>query len=249
MVGKRSRKDPMVALASPVADESGSELDIFTSPKTLSSILSSREISFSPIGSLDNEGDITFVIPSTPDEWTDFTQVWLSVSIIVETEDGKKIPKKGKTIKSKSKTSTGEEASEESTSSGGSAKIEHETDTGLEAPLISIPNDIFDCLFRRVMVEVNGTQVGSTHRFNPHVSVLQKMLTYSKSVGDSQLEHTIGWIVSYCPPLPQYSYIMMNYVCGLFVFSEMMDLRIETYCYKSDTNSSPEVVKRRLLDA
>jgi len=230
MAGKRSRKDPMVELTSPVADGLESELDIFTSPKTLTPILSSREISFSPIGSLDNEGDITFVIPPTPDEWTDFTQTWLSVSFIVETENGKKIPKNGKTIKSKSTTSSTDEASsiEETTSVGGSTVIEDETDKVVEAPLISIPNDIFDCLFRRVMVEMNGTQVGSTHRFNPHVSTLQKMLTYSKSVGDSQLEHAIGWIVSYYATLPRHSYTMMSYICGLFVFSEMMDPSTET---------------------
>jgi len=199
MVGKRSRKDPSVEIVdSVVVKLNETALDIFTSPKTLSPILSSRELSFSPIGSLDNDGDITFVIPRSPDEWTDFTQFWLNVSIIVETEDGKKIPVLLPTTTSSSTTPISKPSSSDEESTSKSSKdgsTRSEVNHSPDPPDISIPNDIFDCLFRRIMLEVNGTQVGSTHWFHPHVAVLKNMLTYTKELGDSQLHHSIGWIV------------------------------------------------------
>jgi len=51
--------------------------------------------------------------------------------------------------------------------------------------------------------------------FNPHVS----------TVGHSQLEHAIGWIVSYYAPLPQHSYIMMSYVVICFQRDDGSDHR------------------------
>ncbi len=160
---------------------SRSELDLFSSPKGRNSIVSSREVSFCPIGSIDNEGPVTFDLMESHDEFTDLTEFWLTLCLKVVNSNGTQIPEEPNLI-----TDTSSVNGDENDESG----------YGYDTPEISIPNDFFDCQFRRIGLEINSVRVGSDHWLHPQIAVLKNLLTNSKEVTQQHLKHTICWDVS-----------------------------------------------------
>ncbi len=161
----------------PSFDITPSELDVFSSPKGRNQIISTREVYYTPLGSIDNDGVILFDIPESRDEFTDLMQFWLSIGIKVLEADGTKIP------------ATANYATENLPTEGGGAP----KSTKDRQPILSTANDIFDCLFKRIGLEVNSVSVGSNHAFHPQISVIQKLLSHSEEVGKNHLKNAIGW--------------------------------------------------------
>ncbi len=154
-----------------------SELDVFSSPKGRNQIISTREVYYTPLGSSDNDGVILFDIPESRDEFTDLTQFWLSIGIKVLEADGTKIP-----------ATANYAVVNLPVEGGGAPKI-----TKDRQPIPSTANDIFDCLFKRIGLEVNSVSIASNHAFHPQISVIQKLLSHSEEVGKNHLKNAIGF--------------------------------------------------------
>ena len=148
-----------------------SELDLFTSPKELDPIDTSYDVSVLPITSLDNQGEVTFIIPPTTDEWTDLAQTTLAIVVQVVKEDGSYLEE----------------------------ELKHEVLEGGRkgpkvTPEVSIPNLFFAALIRKMIVELNGVEIGAgSHSHFPQISLIKCILNNSASYAERILKHGIGW--------------------------------------------------------
>ncbi len=167
---KRTRRDPIQNLLDSSEQRGSSVLEIFSVPTTKDSIVSTRDVTFRPLSSLDNEGEITFDISPSPDEFTNIAQTWLTLTVQVELSTGEKIP----------------------TIAELNANLQGDPDS---LPEVSIPNDFMDCLFRQIGLEINSTRVGSDHYYHPHISVLENLLSHSEDLANRHLKHAICWQV------------------------------------------------------
>ena len=148
-----------------------SELDIFTPPKELDPIDTSYDITVLPITSLDNQGEVTFIVPPTTDEWTDLAQSSLTIVVQVVNEDG---------------TFLVDELKHEMLEGGiKGPKVE---------PEVSIPNIFFAALIRKMIIELDGVEIGAgSNSHFPQITLLKCILGHSNSYADRVLKHGIGW--------------------------------------------------------
>ena len=150
-----------------------SELDIFTPPKELDPIHSTYDVSFLPITSLDNQGEVAFIINSSPD-FTDFAQCTLTLVVQVTRADGSPIQS---TIDYEMTEVNGKRQK-------GSAK----------SPEVSIPNAFLAALIRRMTVELNGVEIGAgSYSHFPQIMLLKTLLCHSDSYADNVLRHGMVW--------------------------------------------------------
>lgn len=60
---------------------------------------------------------------------------------------------------------------------------------------ISLCNDVFHALMRRVDLYINGVKTGADHGYYPHISVLKNLFSYSRDAAESLLYNSILWRV------------------------------------------------------
>ncbi len=78
---------------------------------------------------------------------------------------------------------------------------------------VSVPNDFFDNLMKRVGLQINNTNVGSSHYYHPQISVLKTILSYSDIVSGVNLKHGQVWIVSdrfFCSRSVRFFYVCFS---------------------------------------
>ncbi len=132
MSAKRARKDPFDELSKPELFCNRSELDFFVVPKEQDPVLSSHEVTHTPIGSLDNRGPINFSIDAVDEYFTDLSKTKLMFKVKITKNDGTDLQSWAEI--------QGREA-------GGNGTA--------RAPDVSIPNDFHSCLVRRCGLEIN----------------------------------------------------------------------------------------------
>lgn len=165
-MAKRSRRDPVETLKNEKLVCTRTELDIFTPPKKQDMILGYQDVTFTPMSSIQNNGPLNFEIPANESLFTDLAQITLALEVTVTHANGNSVQK----------------ISEEDSST-----------TAVEE--VSVPNDFFDCLFKKISLWINATKTGSEHNHHAQVSVIRTIASYPSSVASVNLKDTIIWQV------------------------------------------------------
>jgi len=172
-MSKRARNNnpeegPVVLKEGPKEQDRSEVDELFQSPKERDKILSTRELTYHPLNSLETHGPILFSLEPTTDEFTDLSRCFLTVKLRVLQRDGLVIEEGP----------VGEER----------------MDKGDVFPDVWPVNDFLGNLFKRVSLEINGQEIGPRNSYFGQISVLKNLLSYSQQYAEDSLKDTIIWI-------------------------------------------------------
>ena len=152
------------------------EIDkLFLSPNEKNKVESSREIEFHPLNTVESTGPLLFNIEQTPDEFTDLSKTFLTVTLKVLKSDGTPIDSTT--------------AQEELMTENREGPVDN-----LPYPNVYPVNNFLNSLFKRISLDINNTPVGSQHMFHPQLSTIKTLLSCSDPHAKSSLKNTLGWV-------------------------------------------------------